>query len=122
MIFENGTGMVEVLPTNCRNQVTKPDCISCCTQTNTCNIVYIAYNQNSHQIDWCTLYHTEEVELISAAYTASVPEYWVQMWSQNGGQPAMSQLAVFGKNHCFQSSVVLVLYIFKISLGPGTRG
>ena len=101
MVFKNGTGMIEVPPTDCGNQVTKHDCISCCIQKDLCNIVYIAYQQNSNQVDWFMLYYKDKVELISATSLAAVPAFWVHVWSQTGGQPLKSQLVVFGKNEWF---------------------
>ncbi len=97
-IFTNGTTAVDLSPAQCGVEVMKHDCIYCCIVTDNCNIAYIAYKYGSNQVDWCQLYKLGEIELISAKNQSTVPEYWVQKWIQNGGQPAKSQLAVFGKH------------------------
>ena len=97
-IFTNGTGIIEVPTTQCGNPVLKHDCIHCCIQSSECNVAYIAYKDGSNLVDWCQLYNLEETELLFAANLSSVPDYWLQKWLQNGGQPTKSELAVFSKN------------------------
>ncbi len=102
VVFTNGTGITEVSTTQCKDPVLKHDCIYCCIETVTCNVVYIAYKNGSNQVDWCTLYHMVEVELISVADLTTMSEYswyWAQIWISNGGQPGEHELAVFGKKY-----------------------
>ncbi len=97
-IFTNGTGIIEVLSDQCGGPLMKPHCIHCCIQTSECNVAYIAYKNGSNLVDWCQLYNLGDIDLLSATNSSIVPEYWVQKWMENGGQPTKSELAVFGKN------------------------
>ncbi len=97
-IFTNETAVAEIPNMQCGHPVKKHDCIHCCIQNFECNVAYIAYKSGSNLVDWCQLYYLEEFELMSAANLSTVPEYWLQKWVQNGGQPPKSELAVFGKN------------------------
>ena len=89
--------MIELSTTQCGDPVFKHDCIHCCVRSNTCNVVYIAYKTGSKLVDWCTLYHLEEVEIMPATNLTLIPDYWTEMGTQNGLQPGKSELAIFGK-------------------------
>ena len=96
-IFTNETAVVELLASHCGDPIMKHDCISCCIESLTCNTAYIAYKNGINQVDWCQLYNLQDFEITLAANPSTIPEYWIQKWMQNGGQPTKSQLAVFGK-------------------------
>ena len=97
IIFTNETAAIELPATHCGDPVIKHECIYCCILTDTCNVAYIAYKSGGNLIDWCQLYYLEEFELVYASIQSIVPQYWVQTWIKNGGQPSKSELAVFGK-------------------------
>ncbi len=113
VIFTNKTGLVEVPTSLCGDAVFKHGCLQCCVKSSACNIVYIAYKAGSKLVERCTLYHLDEVELIYTTNLTLIPEFWIEMWTQNGLQPAKTELAIFGKD-----MQLLGFLVWKISKWP----
>ena len=100
MVFHNhSNNNIEVLEyTSSRPLTSHEYCIIYCVEKyHECNMVFVAYKNDSDIIDWCMWYKTTagNLTLLPIDGTGLLP-YWTNLWSEHGGIPAKSHLITLG--------------------------
>ncbi len=97
VIFTNETGLATRIPYDkVKEHVMKQECIQYCLLHAQCNVVYIAFKNNSKLLKWCSYYQADLMGIKIINSSDSVPSYWVSLWQEMGGKPEASELMITG--------------------------